>query len=102
MNNNELGGKEPQPTRRKMPMLWPLRNILRVTTAVGIAASYGLDDRGVGVRVPEVSKNLSFPYRPDRLSGPSDLLSNRCQRLFPLSYSGRSVNLFTHIQPVPC
>jgi hypothetical protein len=46
--------------------------------AVGIATGYGLDDRGVGVRVP-VESRLFFtsPYRPDRLWSPRNLLSNR-------------------------
>jgi hypothetical protein len=34
-------------------------------SAVGIATGYGLDDRGVGVRVPEGSRILSSPHRPD-------------------------------------
>jgi hypothetical protein len=33
----------------------------------GIAASYWLDDRGVGVRVPVGSRNFYSPRRPDRL-----------------------------------
>jgi hypothetical protein len=33
----------------------------------GIATSYGLDDRGVGVRVPVGSRIVSPPDRPDRL-----------------------------------
>jgi hypothetical protein len=33
---------------------------------VGIATGYGLDDRGVGVRIPVGSKIL-ISYRPDRL-----------------------------------
>jgi hypothetical protein len=36
-------------------------------SAVGRETGYGLDDRGVGVRVPVVSRILTFPYRPDRL-----------------------------------
>jgi hypothetical protein len=34
---------------------------------VGIATSYGLYGRGVGVRVPVGSKIFSSPNRPDRL-----------------------------------
>jgi hypothetical protein len=45
-------------------------------SAVGIATSYGLDDRGVGVRVPVVSRIFSSPDRPDRIWGPPNLLSN--------------------------
>jgi hypothetical protein len=36
-------------------------------SVVGIAASYGLDDRGVGVRVPVRSRIFSSLKRPDRL-----------------------------------
>jgi hypothetical protein len=36
-------------------------------SAVGIATSYGLDDRGVGVRVPVGSRIFTSPNRPDRL-----------------------------------
>jgi hypothetical protein len=35
-------------------------------TVVGITTGYGLDDRG--------SRNLTSPYRPDRLWGPTNLL----------------------------
>jgi hypothetical protein len=35
-------------------------------SAVGIATGYGLDDRGVGVRVPVGSRSFSSPRRPDR------------------------------------
>jgi hypothetical protein len=36
-------------------------------SVVGIATSYGLDDQGVGVRVPVGSRMFSSPDRPDRL-----------------------------------
>jgi hypothetical protein len=36
-------------------------------SAVGIATGYGLDDRGVGVRVPLGSRIFSSPRRPDPL-----------------------------------
>jgi hypothetical protein len=35
--------------------------------AVGIATGYGLDDGGVGVRVPVGSRIFCPPCRPDRL-----------------------------------
>jgi hypothetical protein len=38
--------------------------------SLGIATGYGLDDRGVEVRVPVGSRILSSPFRPDRLCGP--------------------------------
>jgi hypothetical protein len=43
---------------------------IRVTlqlSVVGIATSYGLDDREVGVRVPVGSRIFSSPDRPDKL-----------------------------------
>jgi hypothetical protein len=32
---------------------------------------YGLEGRGVAVRVPEWSRIITSPYRPDRLRGPT-------------------------------
>jgi hypothetical protein len=45
-------------------------------SSVGIESGYGLDDRGVGVRVPVGSRIFSSPRRPDRLWGPPNLLFN--------------------------
>jgi hypothetical protein len=39
-------------------------------SAVGIVTSYGLDDWGLGVRVPAGWRIFSSPNRPDRLWGP--------------------------------
>jgi hypothetical protein len=50
---------------------------------VGIATSYGLDDQGVGVRVPIGSRMFSSTNRPDRLWGPPNLLSNGYRCSFP-------------------
>jgi hypothetical protein len=41
----------------------------RRDNAVGIATGYGLDDRGIAVRVP-ISNVFSSPQRRDRLRGP--------------------------------
>jgi hypothetical protein len=41
----------------------------------GIATSYGLDKRGVGVQVPVGSRIFSSPCHPNRLCGPPSLLS---------------------------
>jgi hypothetical protein len=49
-------------------------------SAVGIATAYGLDRRGVGVRVPVGARFCSPPHRPHRLCGPPSPLSNGIQR----------------------
>jgi hypothetical protein len=49
---------------------------MQMHSSVGIATSYGLDDRGVGVRVLVGSRIFSSPRRTDRLWGPPSLLSN--------------------------
>jgi hypothetical protein len=51
--------------------------------SVDIATGYGLDDRGVGVRVPEDSRIFSSPRRPDWLWGSPKLLYNGYQAHFP-------------------
>jgi hypothetical protein len=48
---------------------------IRRDSVVGTATGYGVDDRGVGVRVP-VGSRIFSPHRPDRLWAPPSLLSN--------------------------
>jgi hypothetical protein len=45
-------------------------------SVVGIATGYGLDYRGVGVRVPVGSRIFSSPRSSDRLWGSPNLLSS--------------------------
>jgi hypothetical protein len=52
-------------------------------SAVGIATGYGLDDQGVGVRVPVGARIFISPCRPDRLFGPPSLLSNGYGGFYP-------------------
>jgi hypothetical protein len=50
---------------------------------VGIATSYGLDDRRVWVRALIWSRIFSSPRRPERFWGSPSLLANGYRRLFP-------------------
>jgi hypothetical protein len=52
-------------------------------SVVGKATGYGMDNRGVGVRVPVGSRIFSSPRRPDEHWGPPSLLSNEYRSLFP-------------------
>jgi hypothetical protein len=70
-------------------------------SVVGIATGYGLNGRGVGVRVPEGSRIFPSPRRLDRLWGPPSLLYYGYRGLFLGGYSGRGVKLTTHLQLVP-
>jgi hypothetical protein len=65
---SSVGGKQ-NFLRNAQPQVSLLRHVLLYCrdSSVGIATSYGLDDRGVRVRVPVGSRIFCFPNRPDRL-----------------------------------
>jgi hypothetical protein len=44
--------------------------IIMALIVVGVATGYGLNDRGVGVRVPLGAKIFTSPYRPDMVVVP--------------------------------
>jgi hypothetical protein len=67
----------------------------------GIAIGYGLDDHGVGVPDPVGVRIFTSPCGPDRLWGPSSLLSNGYRVFFSRGYTRRDVKLTTHLKLVP-
>jgi hypothetical protein len=66
-------------------------------STVGIATGYGLDDRGIGVRVLVKSRISSPPRRPDRFWGPPSLLPITYRGLFPGGLSVLGVKLTSHL-----
>jgi hypothetical protein len=52
-------------------------------SVVGIASGYGLDEWGIGIRVPVRSRIFSSPCRPDRSWGRPSLLYNGYRGLLP-------------------
>jgi hypothetical protein len=67
-------------------------------SSVSITTGFGLDDRGVGVRVNIGSRIFSSPSRPDRLWSS---LSSGYRGLFPRGQSGRGVKLTTDFYLMP-
>jgi hypothetical protein len=61
--------------------------------SVGVATGHVLVERKDGVRVPERSRIIALPHRPDRLWGPPDLLPNGYKGLFSRGLNGRGVKL---------
>jgi hypothetical protein len=84
----------------RYPVTFVFLTALTMFSSVGIAVGCGLDDRGVNIRVPVGSTIFTSPYRPDRLWGPPNLLSNRYPLAFSREWSGKAVKLTTHLQLV--
>jgi hypothetical protein len=82
-------------------ILFGMLKVMNRDSSVGIATSYELDDRGVGVRVPVGSRIFSSPRHTERLWGPPNLLFNGYRGFFPRVLRGRGVKLTTHLQLVP-
>jgi hypothetical protein len=59
-------------------------------SAVGIATGYGLDDRGVGVRVPIGLRMFTSPRRSDRLWGLPSLSNGATSDYFPEGKAARA------------
>jgi hypothetical protein len=77
----DLGGKLPY---------WELHNLCSYIlsrrnpdSAVHVATGYGLEVRGIGVRVPVGVRFFSSPRSPDRLWGPPSLLFDGFREFFP-------------------
>jgi hypothetical protein len=66
-----------------------------------LCTGYGLDDRGVGVRVPVRSRVFCSPHHSDWLWGLANILSDGYQGLFPQGQSSWSVKFITHPQLLP-
>jgi hypothetical protein len=56
---------------------------LQYSLGAGVATGYGLEDRGVGVRVPVVSNIFFSLRRQDRLCGLPYLIYNGYGAIFP-------------------
>jgi hypothetical protein len=69
-------------------------------SAVGIATGYGLDDRGVVVKVPVWSRMFTTPYSSDWNWVPPSLLYSGYWGLFQRGLSGWDVKLTTHLKIV--
>jgi hypothetical protein len=71
-----------------------------IISTVSIVTGCGLDDPGIGVRVPVRSRIVSHTQRPDELWGSPSLLPDAYSRLFSEGKSGHSLKLTIHLKLV--
>jgi hypothetical protein len=110
------GSRKPRLKTLEDPLRWPrdtvyLWKLALISPTSGgrsvsiirlrIKATEKKTDRGVRVRVSGGTRIVFSPLRPDRLWGPSNLLSTGYRGLFPWGLSGWGVKLTTHLQLVP-
>jgi hypothetical protein len=76
----DLISKEPKIHKASEMVLLTFKIIIMNST---IATGYGLDERGVGIRVPIGARIFSSRCRPDRFWGTHSLLSNGYRDSFP-------------------
>jgi hypothetical protein len=69
-------------------------------SVVGIATGYGLVDQRIGVRIPIGSRIFISPYRPNRLWGPPNLLSDGYRGALSPRVKKQGVKVTTHLQLV--
>jgi hypothetical protein len=68
----------------RVRLFWnEITSIRRRDSEICIATGYGLNDRGVGVRVPVGSSIIPSPWLPIGLCGLHSLLFNVYRRQFP-------------------
>jgi hypothetical protein len=79
-NDNQYGNETVLCNLILCRYLFLLMNYVSLFNVVGIATSYGLDDRGIGVGVPLKSRMFTSPYWTDLLWGSPKLLINGHRR----------------------
>jgi hypothetical protein len=95
LQNKNVGSQILKTVNTKITIIWSR------DSAVGVATGYGLDGRGVGVRVPVYARLFFSPRCPDRFRGSLSLLFNGYRGLLLWRLRGRGVKLTTHLQLVP-
>jgi hypothetical protein len=85
-NLNLMDGQDFIPSKAKL--FSSQKHWMSHSSIVGTVSHYGLDNQGVSVWVLVGSRIFISPYYSDRFWGPSSLLSNEYQGLFPRGVKG--------------